>query len=285
MTKFPALGFTNSKKSIHKIFTKKKLQQKFLIIRHKKRIDSAKYSIFVIPEFGGTNDEFCYISPPPPLKYRYFYKSNFSLLFASFILFLYSCDPPAEKAQAPTYTTIVSGKIITPGCAADPKKGSIIAAATVWADPAKKVVARADGGYRLKVTHPGSFTLNADYTRTDGNYKASAPKTFHTTAAEKIENITLNYGYTTTLSGETFVRDPDPPFRYMPTDGVTVTIEVEGCVVASATSSGGGRYNITTFAHPGTYKGIARFTGMKDKDHHPARTTNKIASVDFALEP
>ena len=154
----------------------------------------------------------------------------------------------------------------------------------MWADPAKKVVARADGGYRLKVTHPGSFTLNADYTRTDGNYKASAPKTFHTTDEEiDDQNITLNYGYTTTLSGETFVRDPS--LRYIPTDGVTVTIEVEGRVVASATSSGGGRYNITTFAHPGTYKGIARFTGMKDKDHHPARTTNKIASVDFALEP
>ena len=119
---------------------------------------------------------------------------------------LAACPPPGGDGTPPptTYTTTVSGKVITPARAADPAKGSIITTARVWAstDPTKKVAVGTDGSYSLQVVgHSGSFTITAEYTATGNrNYKTSDPKAV-TTTGPAIENqdITLNYGYTTTV--------------------------------------------------------------------------------------
>ena len=194
---------------------------------------------------------------------------------------LHSCDPPSEKSK--TYTTTVSGKIITPGRAADPEKGIEIAAATVWADPAKKIPAKPDGSYQLNVTHTGSFTLRADYTGSDGDYQASVPKTFNTTDRNiDNQNIALKYGHTTTVSGTTFVLSAsgNPAIQ----NGVKVTIEVEERVVGSTISSGGGKYTIT-FNHGGHFTGTASFTGVKDDSYNEFSDTSKTQTKNFVLRP
>ena len=116
-----------------------------------------------------------------------------------------ACPPPGGGTPQPTtYTTTVSGKVITPARAADPAKGSVITTARVWAstEPDKKVDVGADGSYSLQVAgHLGSFTITAEYTATGNkNYKTSDPKTVGTTgAAIENQDIALNYGYTTTV--------------------------------------------------------------------------------------
>ena len=205
----------------------------------------------------------------PPLKSFCKQKTNFLIILS--ILFLHSCDPPSEKGK--TYTTTVSGKIITPARAADPTKGGTIGTATVWADPAKKVAANPDGSYRLKVAHSGSFTLTADYTGTDGNYKASAPKTFNT-SAEKIDNqnIALQYGHTVNFIGRVI---------YYPSgimggsgrsqNGATVTVEVEGVEVdrdQTKTIRGiAGSYSLNV-NHNGHVTVKASYNGMTDSVTH-----------------
>ena len=161
---------------------------------------------------------------------------------------------------AKVYTTTVRGKVITPARAADPAKGSIITTARVWAstDPTKKIAVGADGSYSLQVAgHSGSFTITADYTATGNkNYKTSDPKTV-TTKSAAIENqdIPLNYGYTITIIGKTYLY---PPFGSEGTlkPGIRVTAEVEGVELTSSagrdTSDGSGDYRIT-FSHPGSF--------------------------------
>ena len=95
--------------------------------------------------------------------------------------------PPTRRWRnsppTPTYTTTVSGKVITPARAADPTKGSIITTARVWAstDPTKKIAVGADGSYSLQVAgHSGSFTITAEYTATGNkNYKTSTTEDGH----------------------------------------------------------------------------------------------------------
>ena len=192
-----------------------------------------------------------------------------------------SCDPPADSPK--TYTTTVSGKIITPGRAADPSKGRSISKAEVWADPARKAAAKADGSYSLKVTHSGTFTITADYTGTDGNYKASAPKTINTSAQNiDDQNIALKYGHTTVANGSVLVYPGGVADSVLAgiagtrTNGVTVIVEVEGVEVARGITKniGGsdGEYNINDIPHNGTLTIKGSLTGMG---------TESINIIDF----
>ena len=194
---------------------------------------------------------------------------------------LVSCDPPSEKS--PTYTTTVSGKIITPARAADPTKGSTIGTAIVWADPNHKVRAKTDGSYSLKVTHAGTFTITAKYIGAGGKYKARAPKTFNTTNKNiDGENIVLDYGYSTTLVGRVITITGS---TNVPRNGATVTIEVEGRVVGSTTTGGGlANYSIT-FAHPGDYRATASFTGLKNDIYRVDHGNEKTWRITFDLQP
>ena len=175
------------------------------------------------------------------------------------------------------------GTIVTPARAADPAKGNIITAARVWfcidptncTDPAKKDVG-ADGSYSLEVAgHTGSFTITADYTAADGNYKAGAPQTVSTTAAAHTQDIALRYGYTTTLSGQVFDRPPGASIAFRNGATVIITVESRGLEVARTTSStiGGnaGSYRVT-FDHPGSFRITASFGG-RSNSFEPARIT------------
>ena len=156
------------------------------------------------------------------------------------------------------YVTTVSGKIITPAKAKDSSKGSFIADAEVRANGVKAKT-NSEGSYELKVKHSGTFTITANYTNPDGNYKKSAPQTVKTTSPTHSLDIPLNYGYTITLSGQVIsVKTGDIGFK----NGATVTIEVEGVEIKSTTTSGNGNYRIT-FSHPGTYKATASLDGFK----------------------
>ena len=173
--------------------------------------------------------------------------------------------------------------MVTPARFKDATKGSVIPTAEVWAstDPAKKVKVKADGSYELEVAnHPGTFQIFADYTGTDGNYKQSDPQKVETTDSTHSLNIALKYGYTTILSG--FIgsnRRGDGSYK----SGATVTIEVEGVVVDSTTSSGnGGRYSITV-DHPGTYKATASLANYTNDVSTPARVTEEKRTVNFIL--
>ena len=122
----------------------------------------------------------------------------------------------------------MSGKVVTPAKAADSTKGSVVATARVWAstDPTKKIAVGADGSYTLKVAgHRGSFTITAEYTASNKNYKSSAPKTVSTTGPA-IENQNI--------------------------DGAMVTAEVEGIEAARDTTGADGLYSVT-FNHPGRH--------------------------------
>ena len=49
-----------------------------------------------------------------------------------------------------------------------------------------------NGSYSLEVVkHSGTFTITADYTAGDGNYKAGTPQAVKTTAATHSQNIAL----------------------------------------------------------------------------------------------
>ena len=175
------------------------------------------------------------------------------------------------------YVTTVSGKIITPAKAKDSSKGSFITTAEVRANGAKAKT-NSEGSYELKVKHSGTFTITANYTNPDGNYKQGAPQTVKTTSPNHGPlNIPLNYGYTTTMIGKVAVE-----FNFK--DGATVTIEVEGVKIGSTTTKGGGKYRIT-FSHPGTFKATASFPGYISYSREPARETRKILGrSNFSLE-
>ena len=178
------------------------------------------------------------------------------------------------------YVTTVSGKIITPAKAADPSKGSFIADAEVRANPAKKVQTNPEGNYELKVNHSGTFTITANYTNLDGNYKQSTPQTVKTTSPTHSLDIPLNYGYTITLSGQVIsVKTGDIGFK----NGATVTIEVEGVEIKSTTTKDGGKYHIT-FSHPGTYKATASLAGFRSRTSNPPRDTEETSNTIFTLD-
>ena len=185
------------------------------------------------------------------------------------MIILTGCPSPGGgETGANAYTTTITGKVITPARAADPAKGAVITTAQVWAstDPGNKVsVDTADGSFTLSVKHPVTFTLNADYTAPDKNYKAGAPQTVTTTAAAHTRNIALSYGYTTTLDGRVFDNPPGASIDYR--NGATVVIAVEGREAARTVSRtiGGnvGSYSIT-FDHPGAF----RITGSFESRSH-----------------
>ena len=169
---------------------------------------------------------------------------------------LAACPPPGGGGTPPpeTYTTTVSGKVITPARAADPAKGSTITTARVWAstDPTKKIAVGADGSYSLQVAgHSGNFTITAEYTAAgDKNYKTGDPRTV-TTKGAAIENqdIALEYGYTTTVRGTVVTLAGGGTTA--PVVGATVVIEVEGIEAGRDTArAGNGEYRITV-DHPG----------------------------------
>ena len=231
--------------------------------------------------------------PPPPHRGTFNHRLTAAgALLAVFLL--YSCDnpsgssapsAPSEKSPPPTYTTTVSGRIVTPARAADPTKGSTIGTAEVWAstDPNRKVAAKADGTYSIEVTHAGTFGITSGYTGTDGNYKTSDEKTFKT--ADKTidgENIALKYGYSTEFTGRVLtVADP----RSISRNGAVVTVEVEGRVVGSTTAGGGRAEFSITFAHPGSFKIIARLTGFKDDVAEYGDFTRERWRKLFDLQP
>ena len=199
-------------------------------------------------------------------------------------------NPPSQTRTIPyAYTTSITGKVVTPARAADPAKGAVITTAQVWAstDPGNKVsVDTADGSYALEgVRHSGTFTITADYTAADGDYKAGAPQAVSTTAATHTRNIALSYGYTTTLSGQ--VSDNPSGSTYINRNGLPVIIEVEDREVARTTSRtiGGiaGSYRIT-FDHPGTFRASASFEGRTGQ-HSPTRHTLPTRGGNIILRP
>ena len=198
-----------------------------------------------------------------------------------------ACPPPGGGGtpQPTTYTTTVSGKVITPAGNTvtqydTAKRLSVPSAdaAKVWASTASttKVAVAADGSYTLTVTHPGTFTINVDYPE-GRDYQAGAPQSVSTTAAAHTQNIALNYGYTTTLSGNTAVTLPGGTL--FARNGVSVIVYVEGRevgrTVSPTISADSGTYLIT-FDHPGTFRAAASFEAQTG-DYSPARYTDAIA--------
>ena len=190
---------------------------------------------------------------------------------------LAACPPPGGGGTPTTYTTTVSGKVTTPA-------GNPIATARVWAstDPTTKVTVGNDGSYSLKVVdHPGTFTVSADYTATDGNYKAVAPQSVTTTATAHTQDIALKYGYTITVSGRVI----DVSGTAVSINGATVTARVEGRIVRSTTSSGtdaAGNYSIT-FDHPGAFRVTASHMGMSESNTYTGETGAPITGSRAAL--
>ena len=159
----------------------------------------------------------------------------------------------------------------------------------MWAstDPGNKVtVDSADGSYTLQVTHhQGTFTLTADYTAGDGNYKAGTPQAVSTTAAAHTQDIALRYGYTITLSGRVFDTPPGESLTYRNGATVIITVESPGLEVARTTSStiGGnaGSYRVT-FDHPGRFRITASFDG-RSHSFEPARITTPTTTYSPTL--
>ena len=199
---------------------------------------------------------------------------------------------PNKPPPVREYTTTITGKVVTPARAADPAKGEVIKTAQVWSsiDPETKVsVDPADGSFTITVTHPGTFTLNADYTTPDKNYKAGAPQTVSTTAPAHTRDIPLSYGYTTTLSGIVVALNAGGSGSAR--NGATVTVTVENRVVDSTTSSGthadgtdAGNYRIM-IAHPGKFRAAASLSGVKDEVFNVARITTQTHVHNFTLRP
>ena len=155
----------------------------------------------------------------------------------------------------------------------------------MWAStaPTTKVTVKADGSYTLEVAgHPGTFTINVDYP-TGRDYKAGAPQSVSTTAAAHTQNIALEYGYRTTLSGNTAVTLPGGTL--FARNGVLVIVYVEGRevgrTVSPTISADSGTYLIT-FDHPGTFRAEASFEA-KTGDYSPARYTDAIARQPINL--
>ena len=175
-------------------------------------------------------------------------------------------NPGGDLAK--TYTTTVSGSVVTPARAADPTKGATIATARVWActDPATKVTVGSNGSYSLKVVdHSGTFTLCADYTATDGNYKAGAPQAVTTTATAHTQNVPLAYGHTTTATVQASLFPSGLTAGGTISNGVTIVITTEGGhEVDRGITSGTARNAVITFNHPGFYRATARHTGYRD---------------------
>ena len=198
-------------------------------------------------------------------------------------------NPPLQTKTIPyAYTTAVTGKVTTPAGKAVtqydtttrlPVSSSGDAEVRASTDSAVKAAVAADGSFTLRVKHPGNFTLSVDYPA-GRDYKAGSPQSVTTTKAAHTQDITLKYGYTTTLSG--FVIDNPPGSSLIPrndveviievenlevttnSDGVRILTEVEGREAARTVSRtiGGteGRYRIT-FDHPGSFKASASFQG------------------------
>ena len=160
-----------------------------------------------------------------------------------------------------TYTTTVTGKVITPAKAADPAKGRTISTAQVWfcidptncTDPAKTDVG-ADGSYTLEVAgHTGSFTITADYTAADGKYTTSTAQTVNTTGVAVDQDIALKYGYTTTVTVQVALYPSGIGSGGITSSGVTVVITAEdGHEVDRGTTSGASSPSaVITVDHPG----------------------------------
>ena len=199
-----------------------------------------------------------------------------------------ACPSPGGGGGSATYTTTVSGKVVTPARAADPAKGNNITTARVWAstDPTKKVEVGADGSYSLQVAgHSGSFTITAEYTATGNkNYKTSDPKTVTTTSAT-IENqdIALNYGYTTTFTVGVVLQTTAGSGTI--SNGVTVVITAEnGHEVGRGITSGAAKRAVITVDHPGRMIITASRTGYTS-DSSPRVTTANTTSIIMALNP
>ena len=228
------------------------------------------------------------LAPPPAKTLNHQFKI-IRLLSVVFVLFFSVCNGADENTHnsnpntpnTPKYTTTVSGKVITPARAADPTKGGVITTAQVWAstDLTKKVsVDTTDGSYSLEVAgHSGTFTITADYTAGDGNYKAGAPQSVSTTAAAHTQNIALKYGYTITISGRIADDQRSTGGSLAFGSGATLTAAVEGRVVESVTADNMGDYRIS-FDHPGTFQLRASLgtppNGRSDVFEQLTRNTN-----------
>ena len=218
---------------------------------------------------------------------------------------LAACPPPGGGGTppAPTYTTTVSGKVTTPAGKAvtqyETRARPLVpsaADAEVWAStaPTTKVAVAADGSYTLKVAgHSGTFTINVDYPA-GRDYKAGAPQSVNTTTAAHTQNIALEYGYRTTLSGEVIDSGtPAGPRNEVPViievediemtsrGGVPIITQVKGREAARTVSStiGGnaGSYRIT-FDHPGAFRATASFGG-REGEYSLGRNTGAPATT------
>ena len=176
--------------------------------------------------------------------------------------------PPQTKTIPYAYTTTITGTVTTP--AGNPVTQYDSAArrsspsgddAEVWAstDPAVKAAVAADGSFTLRVRHPGTFALTADYPA-GRDYKTGAPQTVSTTESAHTQDIPLRYGYTTTLSGRVFDRPPGS--SVVARNDAAVIVEVEGReagrTVSSTIDGSPGSYRIT-FDHPGTFRVTTSF--------------------------
>ena len=181
-----------------------------------------------------------------------------------------------------TYTTTVSGKVTTPAGKAllryefDSTAGRLISIpnaedALVWAQtaPATKVKVAPDGSYTLSVTHLGTFTLTANYP-TGRAYKTSDLQTVNTTSLTHTQNIALNYGYRTTISGKVGVKNTSTLLN-----NVTVTLQVEGRDVATTVTDSSGEYSVT-IDHNGSFFAIFSTPGR------PRRGTNSVSPPSSA---
>ena len=131
----------------------------------------------------------------------------------------------------------------------------------------------ADGGFTLRVKHPGAFTLSVDYPA-GRDYKAGSPQSVRTTKAAHTQDIALKYGYTTTLSGQVF--DTALPG---PRDGIPIIIEVEGREADRTVS------RTITFDHPGSFRASASFEG-RTGNYSLARHTGAAAPTgSIVLRP
>ena len=153
-----------------------------------------------------------------------------------------------ETGGEQTYTTTVSGKIST-------FQGDLIATARVWAstDPTTKVTVGADGSYTLAVTHPGTFSIIAEYTAGDGNYYSSYPRVIMTTKAVYSLVLSLSHKSTFRLFGRVYSRSSGNLVS-----GALIQVFINGREVNRTTtypsSATGyvGVYNIY-FNNPGTF--------------------------------
>ena len=189
------------------------------------------------------------------------------------------------------YTTTVSGKVVTPARFQDATntKGSVISTAEVWANPANKVNVKADGSYELEVAnHPGTFTLTANYTETDGKYKQSDPQTVTTTSTTHSLNIPLKYGRTGTVNGSVaiFPRGKSNPGGTAP--GVKIIVEVEGVQVAAGVTDSFGNYKFENVPHNGTLTIKTGYTGTDVKNKSESYTNvadGSLTGRNFLLVP